>query len=141
MFKLLKAFSNRFKPIKSLHVGFDSGGRNKPTILMLHGIGATYQTWDILIKELDIEKYRIIAIDLLGSGKSPAPDGCEHYVDDHVKYLRKTIKKLRIRKPFKIVGHSMGSIIGARYCRLYPIGISEAFMLSLPIYSKDNKKC
>ena len=136
---MLRSFFNHLRPIESLHVGFDSGGRNKPTILMLHGIGATYQTWDILIKELDIKKYRIIAIDLLGSGESPAPDGCEYYVDDHVKYLRKTIKKLRIRKPFKIVGHSMGSIIGARYCRLYPIGISEAFMLSLPIYSKDNK--
>ena len=138
MFESIKNFFNYLKPIKSLNVGFDSGGKNKPTIVMLHGIGATYKTWDILIKELVSDKYRIIAIDMLGSGKSPTPKNCQYTIDDHTKYLRKTIKKLNIRKPFKIVGHSMGSIITAHYCRLYPKVVSEVFMLSLPIYFKDD---
>jgi len=139
MLRSIKDFFNYLKPIKPLNVGFDSGGRNKPTILMLHGIGATHQTWDILIQELDADKYRIIAIDLLGSGDSPAPKGCEYNVDDHTKYLRKTIKKLKIRGSFKMVGHSMGSIIIARYCNLYPRSISEVFLLSPPVYFKDDE--
>lgn len=139
MIKFFKDLFNRIKPIELLNIGFDSGGRNKPTIIMLHGIGATYQTWDILIKELDTEKYRIIAIDLLGSGGSPAPEGCKYYVEDHVRYLQRTIRKLHIKKPFKIVGHSMGSIITAHYCRLYPNDVKEVFLLSLPLYSKDSK--
>jgi len=142
MFSFVKRFFNYFKPIRSLSVGFDSGGNNKPTILMLHGLGATYKTWDILIKELDVKKYRIIAIDILGFGESPMPINCEYNVDDHIKYLRKTIKKLKIRAPFEIVGHSMGSIIVSRYCYLYPAEIKKAYILSLPLYLKnsDNNK-
>lgn len=139
MFKYIQNLFNKLKPIEALNVGTDLGGKFKPTIVMLHGIGATYKTWDVLNAELDTSKYRIIAIDLLGCGLSPRPKGCQYCVDDHVKYLRKTIKKLKIRRPFKIVGHSMGSIIAARYCRLYPSRIKEVFLLSLPIYFKDNK--
>ena len=139
MFKFVKKVFYRLGLIKILNVGFDSAGRDKPTIVMLHGIGATYRTWDGLIKELSADEYRLIAIDLLGFGDSPMPVDCEYNVESHVKYLRKTLKKLKIKKPFKIVGHSMGSIIAAHYCHLYPKDIQAAYLLSLPIYSKGDK--
>lgn len=139
MLSFIKNFFDRIKPIQSLNVGYDSGRRGKPVIIMLHGIGATNQTWDVLINELDVSKYRIITIDLLGAGKSPSPDGCNYYVNDHVKYINKTIKKLHVRRPFMIVGHSMGSIIAAHYCRLYSKDVDRAILLSLPIYSKENQ--
>jgi pimeloyl-ACP methyl ester carboxylesterase len=135
MFKFL----NIFTPTRSLYVAFDSGGRRKPTVVLLHGIAATSKTWDLLIKELDTDAYRVIALDLLGFGKSPKPVACGYNVDDHVASVHKTLKKLRVRKPYKIVGHSMGAIISARYCRQYPKEIKEVYLLSLPLYLKDSE--
>jgi len=134
MIGFLKTFFTKFHPIETLHIAFDSGGKNKPTIILLHGIAATSSTWNNLLKELNVVNNRVIAIDLLGFGKSPKPEGCNYGVDDHIKYLQKTIKKLKIKGEFKIVGHSMGSIIASRYCLYYPWHIKEVFLLSPPIY-------
>lgn len=134
---MLLAFKHLFStfiPIQSLYVAHDSGERKKPTIVLLHGIAATSSTWDNLLKELDLKNNRVIAIDLLGFGQSPKPENCEYTVDDHIKYLRKTIKRLKIHGKFKIVGHSMGSIISSRYSLYYPRQIKEVFLLSPPIY-------
>lgn len=137
MFKFLKYLINTLKPIQPLYVAFDLGDRRKPTIVLLHGIAATSKTWVPLIKELKTDTHRIIAIDLLGFGKSIKPTYCNYTVDDHTMYIRKTIKKLRIKGKYKIVGHSMGSIIAAHYCILFPGDISKAYLLSLPLYLDD----
>lgn len=138
--KIIQNLFNILRPIKPLHVGYDIGSKKNPTILMLHGIGATHHTWDGLISNLSTDNYRLIAIDLLGFGDSPMPFNCEYSADDHVKYLRKTIKKLKIKKPYTIMGHSMGSIIAIRYCKKYPKDIKSAYLLSLPVYLKATKK-
>lgn len=134
MFKFLKKIFSFFQPIDSLHVAYDSRVKHRPTIILLHGIAASSSTWDNLIKELDVKNNRVIAIDLLGFGKSPKPENCEYTVDDHVKYLRKTINKLKINGKFKIVGHSMGAIIASRYCRRYPFKVKSLYLASPPIY-------
>lgn len=139
MSEFIKLFLNKLKPIKLLHVAFDSGGKRKPTIILLHGIAATSNTWNPLIKELDLKKYRVVSIDLLGFGQSPKPFDCKYTIEDHIKYIRKTIKKLKITKPYKIVGHSMGSIIAARYGRMYFEEIDKLYLLSLPLYFKDDE--
>ncbi len=139
MFKFLNGLINKFRPGYSLYVAYDSGGRRKPTIVLLHGIAATSKTWDLLIKQLDTDTYRVIALDLLGFGQSPKPITCDYNVDDHVASVRRTLRKLKVRRPFKIVGHSMGAIISARYCRLYPRDVKRAFLLSPPLYPKDSE--
>jgi pimeloyl-ACP methyl ester carboxylesterase len=137
MFRFIRHLVNVFKPQQVLHVAFDSGGRRKPTIVLLHGIAATSNTWKPLIKHLDSDSNRIVAIDLLGFGESPKPTNCKYDVNDHAEYVRRTIKRLRIKRPFKIVGHSMGAIIAAHYSYLYPDDINEVYLLSLPLYNVD----
>jgi len=134
MFKIFKKIINKLRPLKPLYVAYDSGGNDKPTIILLHGIAATSSTWEPIINGINVNDYRVIALDLLGFGLSPKPIDCEYSVNDHVAYVRKTIKKLKIRKPYRIVGHSMGSIIAAKYCLYYPSEIETAFLLSPPIY-------
>ena len=142
MLSFIKSFFNNIFAVRTLYVAFDSGAKNKPTVILLHGVAATSGTWDLLIKELDANKNRIIAFDLLGFGQSPKPNNCEYLIDDHIKYIRRTIKKLAIKKPYTIVGHSMGSIIAARYSQIYSKDIKATFLLSLPLYlakTKSNK--
>lgn len=134
MFKFLKHLIKRLKRAPALYVAFDSGGKNKPTIVLLHGIAATSKTWKPLLEELDTEVNRVIVLDLLGFGKSIKPANCNYTVDDHVSYIRKTLKKLKIKKPYKLVGHSMGAIIAARYGSLFSRDIEKLYLLSLPVY-------
>ncbi len=139
MYRFIRQIINVFKPKQILNVAFDYGHRRRPTIVLLHGIAASSNTWRPLIKELGIDSNRIVAIDLLGFGKSPKPNNCKYDVDDHTEYVRRTIKKLRIKRPFKIVGHSMGSIIAAHYSYMYPQDIQEEYLLCLPLYNVNSK--
>lgn len=134
MLRFFQFFRNLFKLSPLLSVTYDSGGRKKPTIILVHGIAATSKTWDLLIKELGTKKYRIIAVDILGFGQSPKPTGCEYTVDDHTASLYRTIRKMKVRKPFKLVGHSMGAIVVAHYGYLFSDEVSQLYLLSPPIY-------
>ena len=136
MFKLtqkVKSISTR----RYLKVAYDSGGRNKPTISFLHGIVASSTTWRPILDKIDNNKYRLITLEMLGFNGSPIPKNCEYDVNDHIKYLRRTIKKLHVKKPFKIVGHSMGSIIAASYANRYRFSISSEYLLSPPVYISE----
>lgn len=137
MARAFRNFINSIRPRKSLYVAFDSGGRRKQTVVLLHGIAASSKTWDFLINELDCDKYRVIALDLLGFGKSPKPRLRNYSADDHSRYVQRTLRRLSVKKPFVMVGHSMGSIIATNYCYRYKKEVSRLFLLSLPLYSKD----
>ncbi len=135
----IKYILNILRPTPVLHVAYDVGNNHKQTIVLLHGIAATSKTWEILINELGSEKYRIIALDLLGFGQSPNPKTIDYTADDHIKSIHKTLKNLKIKKPFTIVGHSMGAIISAHYYTIYPNEIKHMYLLSPPIYIKDDE--
>lgn len=131
---LFQYLKNIFKTAPPLNVSYDFGDRQNKTIILLHGIAATSKTWDVLIKYLKKEDFRIVAIDLLGFGKSPKPLDCEYKIEDHVSSVRKTIRKLGLSKPYIIIGHSMGSIIAANYARKYHRDVDSLYLLSPPIY-------
>ncbi len=139
MLSLFKKFIDLFNPHSILHTAVDMGSHDKPTIVLLHGIAATSKSYDALIDQIDATKYRVIALDLLGFGKSPKPKSHIYDVYDHVSSVKNTIDRLHIRKPFILVGHSMGSIIAANYARNYTSDIERLFLLSLPLYVKGDE--
>jgi pimeloyl-ACP methyl ester carboxylesterase len=138
MIRPFKYLLNIFRPSPLLHGAYDVGNRHKKTIVLLHGIAATSKTWDILINELGPDKYRIIALDLLGFGQSPKPKSMDYTVDDHIKSIHKTLKFLKIKKPFEIIGHSMGATVAAHYYTFFPTQVKHIYLLSPPIYIKDD---
>lgn len=123
---------------QTLHVAFDGGNPKKPVVVFLHGIAATSRTWEPLEHKLDYEKYRVIALDLLGFGDSPIPQDCDYDTTTHVAYVHRTLKKLHIKKPFTLVGHSMGALIAVHYTTLHPNAVSRLFLVSMPLYIRDN---
>lgn len=135
--KIFNSILRLFRKTYVLNVGIDTGDLKKPTIIMLHGIAATSLMWDKISNELK-DTHRVIGIDLLGFGNSPYPIDCEYTVDDHMNSVRKTIKGLKIKKPYIIVGHSMGSIIALKYASKFQKEISHLYLMSIPVYQKDN---
>lgn len=84
---------------------------------------------------------RFISLDLLGFGKSLQADWLNYDYDDYLKSLRRTLKKLKIKSNIILVGHSMGSLIAAKFAEAYPEKISELIFVSPPILMpKEQKK-
>jgi pimeloyl-ACP methyl ester carboxylesterase len=114
-----------------LHIADDVG--DGPVIVLVHGIASSSATYARLIPQLS-DKYRCISIDLLGFGESPAPEGATYTIEEHVASIRATIASLKLRAPFVLVGHSLGSLLSARYASLHPEQVSRLVLVSPPVY-------
>lgn len=115
-----------------LHIS-RSGDRSKPVIILLHGIAASGDDWRKVLPRLE-PNYYCITIDLMGFGESPKPQWLGYTMDDHMRALYYTIDKLRMRKPFVLVGHSLGALLAARYARKYEKNLKRLLLLSPPVY-------
>ena len=100
-----------------LHVR-DSGLREAPAVLLLHGFGASLQTWDVWAQGLSTT-HRVIRIDLPGSGLSP-PDPERDYTDARsLQMLVRLLDDLGVLRA-SVVGHSMGGRIAWTFAARHP---------------------
>jgi len=107
------------------------------TIVLLHGEMSSLHTWDQWIEILR-QEFRVIAIDLPGSGLTGAPR-CVKDPDDlcpenlSVDYLEHTLtylfEDLQLRK-FHLVGASYGGFLAARYALNNPRKVDTLTLIS-----------
>jgi pimeloyl-ACP methyl ester carboxylesterase len=119
----------------TLHVASDTG--EGPVVILVPGVASSSTIFDRLVPLLSGKfsgKYRVIAIDLLGFGGSPAPEDATYTVEEHVAWLRATITSLRLKAPFILVGHSLGGLLASRYAAQHPGEVSRLVLVSPPIY-------
>lgn len=111
---------------KNTNISFtDSGNGN--TIVFLHGFLENKKMWAEYIS-LYAEKYRVIAIDLLGHGDSDCL-GYVHSMEDNAEVVNEILTSLQISKAM-IVGHSMGGYVGLAFAELYPEKIQKLVLLN-----------
>lgn len=114
----------------SLHVASDTG--NGPPVVLLHGIASSSVTFEYVVPLL-AERHRVVSIDLLGFGASPAPPDAQYTIEEHVAALHRTLRQLRVQS-FVLVGHSMGALIAARYAATHRTAVTRLVLVSPPIY-------
>ncbi|MDH6180217.1 pimeloyl-ACP methyl ester carboxylesterase [Microbacteriaceae bacterium SG_E_30_P1] len=114
-----------------LHVASDVG--EGPVVVLLHGIASSASTFRRVIPQLE-GRYRCISLELLGFGGSPAPAGATYTIEEHVASIAATIRSLSLREPFILVGHSLGSLLAARYAAQNPARVSRLVLVSPPVY-------
>lgn len=118
-------------PAPVLHIANDVG--EGPVVVLVHGIASSAATFTKLVPLLT-DHYRCISIDLLGFGESPAPEGATYTIEEHVASIHATIRSLRLGAPFVLVGHSLGSLLSARYAAQHPEQVSHLVLISPPVY-------
>jgi pimeloyl-ACP methyl ester carboxylesterase len=88
-----------------------------PPLLMIHGLGGSWQTWLLNIPTL-MRHHRVVAVDLPGFGRSEAlpPPAA---VDTHASALAELSAHLELG-PAIVVGHSMGGLITLLFAEAHP---------------------
>lgn len=113
-----------------LHVAGDVGTGHP--VVLLHGIASSSVTFEYVVPLVE-GRHRTVSIDLLGFGGSPAPVDAEYTIEEHVASLRRTLRRLGLRR-FVLVGHSMGALIATRYAATYRRSVTRLVLVSPPIY-------
>jgi pimeloyl-ACP methyl ester carboxylesterase len=110
-----------------LHVR-DSGPRQAPTVVLVHGFGASLQTWDGWAEGL-ADTHRVVRIDLPGSGLSP-PDPERDYTDARsVQMLLRLLDEWGVSRA-SWVGHSMGGRIAWTLAALHPERVDKLVLVA-----------
>lgn len=103
-----------------------------PVVVLLHGFLSSSEYWN-QVATLSENSHTVVAIDLLGFGKSPKPRKSSYDYDAHVASIDATLKHLGVKGDFTLVGHSMGSLIALRYARLYERKVSRLILVNMPV--------
>lgn len=90
---------------------FREAGRG-PAVLCLHSNASTSGQWRALMERLS-DRFRVIAADAYGAGKSPDwPAGTPGWLDDELALLDPVVSQLP--EPFHLVGHSYGGAVALK---------------------------
>ncbi len=106
-------------------------GSGKP-IIFLHGIAGSLNYWQAYTTLLS-DRHKVIAIDLLGFGKS-SHEALDYSVEAHCHAIKDTLDYLKIKEPLTFVGHSMGALLSLKYASIYPKDVSSLLLLNMPVY-------
>lgn len=111
---------------KNTKISYTDSGKGT-AIVLLHGFLENSTMWDFFVSELS-QKYRVIAIDLLGHGQSDS-HGYIHTMEDQADVVHEILGDLRIRKAI-FAGHSMGGYVALAYAELYPESVKGLALIN-----------
>ena len=95
-----------------------STGKGARTIVLVHGWTCDETSWAANVPELS-KRYRVIALDLPGHGKSGAPKDGKVTMDMFARAVEAVRAEQKVDKII-LVGHSMGTPVIRQYAHLYP---------------------
>jgi len=107
----------------------EAGDAAAPALVLLHGVGSGSASWSTQFATLS-GGWRIIAWDAPGYGVSDALQPAIPAAADYAAALERFVVALRLAK-FCLLGHSLGALIAAAYCRLAGTRV-EKLVLAAP---------
>lgn len=110
-----------------LHVR-DTGPREAPAVVMLHGAGSSLHTFEPWAQALDRD-YRVIRFDLPGSGLS-GPDPAGTYTDARsMDVLLALLDRLGVERA-TLVGNSIGGRLAWQFAAAHPDRVDKLVLIS-----------
>jgi len=89
----------------------DQGPEDASVVLFVHGLGGSSEYWKPVLNCPEMQKYRCLAIDMLGFGRSDKPKDFNYSLENHAETIRKFLAMKKVNKVI-YVGHSMGGSVG-----------------------------
>jgi pimeloyl-ACP methyl ester carboxylesterase len=97
-------------------VAYVSGGEG-PVLLLIHGIGGDWQTWEPVLEAL-ADHHHVVAVDLPGHGGSAKGAG-DYSLGGLANVLRDLMAALDLERA-TLVGHSLGGGVAMQFAYQYP---------------------
>ncbi|KAK1320759.1 hypothetical protein QJS10_CPA03g02097 [Acorus calamus] len=122
-----------------LFVHADGAKENvKEDVVFIHGFISSSKFWTETVFEKFSEEtkrdYRLIAVDLLGFGRSPKPTDSLYTMREHVDMIEKSVLEPYNLKSFHIVAHSLGCILALAIAVKYPNSVKSLTLLAPPYF-------
>ena len=107
----------------------DTGPRDAPILVLVHGYSASLNTWDAWVRNLR-KDYRVIRLDLPGHGLSRCVDNDEIGIEQFIASIDRVTHSLDVDQ-FTLVGSSMGGHTAWAYALAHPdrmdgLGLGDA---------------
>ena len=137
-----KATASRFESAGSLlwHVQqFPHSDTDAPTLLLLHGTGASTHSWGPIIPFLT-PRFTVVAVDLPGHGFTERPSTAQLSLEGMSRLLEKLCETLDVSPDF-VIGHSAGAAIAAHMTlgkMISPAGLVSIAGAFMPIGGPNN---
>jgi pimeloyl-ACP methyl ester carboxylesterase len=121
----------RFIEVDGVRLHYVEAGEGPPLVL-LHGLGSMVEDFLLsgLVKEASA-RYRVIAIDRPGYGRSERPRGMWGPMSQ-ARLLKNVLEKLQVQRPI-LLGHSWGTLVAIAYALQNP-GAVRSLVLASGLY-------
>ena len=106
----------------------DSGPRDAPALVMLHGFGASLDTWDDWAEQLSAD-HRVIRVALPGFGLTGADPSGEYTDARTIAVLLALLERLGVQRA-TLIGNSMGGRIAWGFAAAHPDRVSQLVLVS-----------
>ena len=105
----------------------DEGDSNRPLLVLLHGFGDSFTTWEGWVQELK-GKFHVISLDFPGHGLTRAPEGYELTGAGLADFVDAFAAKLALPK-FAVAGNSMGGGVAWQLAARHPDRIDALILV------------
>jgi len=106
----------------------DTGPREAPAVVLIHGFGASLETWEPWARALSA-RYRVIRFDLPGFGLT-GPDPTGDYTDAReIKILADMMDEMGLRRA-SLIGNSLGGRIAWNFAAQHPDRVTRLVLVS-----------
>ena len=119
--------NQRTNSLRTIHF-LDPSPENSQTVMLLHGLGSTSVSWQMQMNELMQKKFRPIAPDIPGFGKSKRFDG-RWTVSSAAQNLVEMMNELG-EESFAVVGFSMGGAVALQIVLDFPEKINKLVLVN-----------
>jgi pimeloyl-ACP methyl ester carboxylesterase len=106
----------------------DTGPRDAPAVILLHGFGASLETWDPWAEALS-RRFRVIRFDLPGFGLT-GPDPTGDYSDARTMALLEGLMTQLGVERASLIGNSLGGRIAWNFAAVHPDRVSRLVLIS-----------
>jgi pimeloyl-ACP methyl ester carboxylesterase len=130
-------FTTKFLELQNgVRIAYADEGTGNQTILFVHGLGSYYPAWKKNVAVLS-GKYRCIAVDLPGYGKS-SKENYSGSMRFYAGIIKEVCAKLGIQK-VTLAGHSMGGQISLAAALEYPDLVEKLILVAPAGFETFNK--
>lgn len=107
----------------------EAGTPEAPTLVLVHGMLSDATTWGGVMPGLAVRGFRVIAIDILGHGKSAKPVDGEYTVTRFAELVADLMTALGIERA-TLAGHSLGGGTVIAVSHLYPERVDRLVLVA-----------